>query len=423
MRYFILPPLILVKYVYIMNIFRWSRYHNAFAAYCSAALVQLFFLWHFNLYSSPGTLRSVLGFVFISQIALGLEPGAVKGAVLSGQLTESDVVPLQLISTSPLFKAITITPLIVVLWYLGLDTEIKLQFIFFWTVSLFALGFCTNEMRSVLDLYGSYGAAVWLKQGGSSFSFLILFFSFIMTRSIELSFTVSLIARALLLVAFIFFYRKYLTGFQKRPLHDSKRKRDRQWRTLMAASVLSAIGGSSDRFAAFRYLTPQEVGIYVLVYEAFTKIWLVPYLVGPIIFVQYARGSHQNRLFFNSVTGIAIGTIGLILGLLFINLALPEFFGAVKIEKNLVPYLAVFLAAISVSAVAQLFVARIQGSGSGGLVPTALSAHLVISLVLFWASSMHFGLKGLFIAWLIKSAIELVSFVFILNRKSNHGFH
>jgi hypothetical protein len=187
---------------------------------------------------------------------------------------------------------------------------------------------------------------------------------------------------------------------------------DRRWIDLAALSAIGAASGGADRLFGLRFLTPVAYGGYFLTYELFSKFWLIPYLLSPILFARAASGAPAGRGA-DRFAGVAWGvtafagsaflaaTAGLVtLAPAILRQVVGAGFGLATVG---------FAAAVVVNSFAQLRVAELQGAGRSRRAALAAAFGAAVSIPLFFVAARAFGAGGLLLAWLAKSVLELAA--------------
>jgi hypothetical protein len=387
------------------------RLAGAALAYGTTAVVQLGALFLLNRLVPTTEIPLVLQFLFFTQLLAGLEPGTAKAMLLKRDRGSDLLLPLMGLLQVPLIKAVVVTPLIGIGWTIMSHGDIRWWLIAIWVPLLSGVGFATAELRTAFDAHGRYGQAIWLKQGGLTLGTIALVGFILGGLQWELAASLSIVVRMAWLTLMFFAGRDVV-----RPRCDNDELfgnhwRDSRWIDFASASVLAALSGSIDRIVAFQFLGPQDVASYVLIYELFSKIWLLPYVLGPMIFAERATGKDGARLFRLGVI-LVVGTGASLLAITAFSLtAMPElvweFFGQ---PLSLWPTLA-FALALVLAALTQLGLPLLQGSGGTRAATTILLVGVVTTLPIFWWSASSFGLNGLLVAWLVKSILE---FIFVI---------
>ncbi len=365
-------------------------------AYLATALVVLTVVVLLRGRVSADTLRAVLGFYFICALAAGLEPATVKAAVLAGGREPDDLAGILAASA---VKGVAAAPILALLWWFA-EPRTPLCVLMLSPLPAVA-GFWATDLRVVLDLRGRHASAVWLKQGTLAGGFALL--ALMVGTGVPLfwSALVSSLARLVppVLVALGNDLGRWKVGGFLR---------DARWPELAAISAVAAAGGSVDRVLALRYLPASTYAGYLVVYELFSRFWLIPYLVAPILFARLAAGdasrplmsrawfatSAMGALFVCAVAGVTVSAPAMAARLL-----------AVSFE----PAVIAFAAAVAVGALTQLRIAQMQGSGAvrRALLVTAFGT--LVAGVSFFAGVRAMGVPGLYWAWLVKSVIEFAA--------------
>ena len=365
-------------------------------AYLATALAVLAMVVMLRGRVSPDTLRAVLGIYFISALTAGLEPATVKAAVLvTGRAPEN----LAGVLAAGAVKSLAAAPILALVWWLA-DPRTPLSLLALSPLPAVA-GFWATDLRVVLDLRGRHAAAVWLKQGSLAAGFVLL--AGMVGAGVPLfwSALVSSLARlappALIALGYNM-GRWRVGGFL----------RDGRWLELAAISAVAAAGGSVDRVLALRYLPASTYAGYLVVYELFSRFWLIPYLVAPILFARLAAGDSSRALI--SRAWFATSTMGalFVCGVASVSLSAPTLAGRM-VGVPFGPPVIALAAAVTIGALTQLRIAQMQGSGAvrRALLVTAFGT--LVSGVVFFVGIRAMGLPGLFWAWLIKSAVEFAA--------------
>jgi hypothetical protein len=280
-----------------------------------------------------------------------------------------------------------------------------------WTPAIVVAGFCATDLRVLLDLRGDHAGAIALKQGSLAGGMVLAGLLMGFRAPLGLAVGVSTMARLapLLLWGLIEPDQGALAEVGGRV---GRLLADRRWLELAAVSLIAAIGGSTDRLFGLRYLGPEAYGGYYVIYEILTKFWLIPYLLGPVVFARQAAGDHgqgfvrvARRLTLAAgavfVAGVA-GALALFPDRLAIVIGVSP-----SALVSFGPAILVFAFAVVVSSVCQLRVAELQGAGRPRQAMIAVGLSAALSLPLFFVASRDFGAPGLLTAWLLKQLAEL----------------
>ncbi len=183
---------------------------------------------------------------------------------------------------------------------------------------------------------------------------------------------------------------------------------DRRWLDFAGVSALAAAGGSLDRLLALRLLPAATYGGYYLLYELFSRFWLIPYLITPILFARVVGGQDEAALIRGAWRLTAGAGALFVAGVAVITAFAPNLLGRwLGGELGMAPV--AFAAAIVLAAFTQLRVVELQGRGAArrALAVTFLGALVAGSA--FSIGLAAFGLAGLLWAWLVKSVVELAA--------------
>lgn len=355
---------------------------------------------------SPSLLRDALSFFFIATLAAGLEPATVKAAVLGGE--GGPAVPgagMGAYLCASVIKALAASPFLAALWAFS-DPKIDLTCLV-WTPLVTVAGFVATDLRVLFDVRGRHALAIWLKQGSLMVGLLSLCALLLAGAPLFWAIGVSTALRLCLIAAFPLMPQ---AGGAAAPLWRAVRRLlgDSRWMELAGASVIAASSGSMDRILALRYLAPGTYSGYYLLYEVFSKFWLLPYLLGPIIFARRAAGQQADQF----IRGAWRFT--LLAGLCFVALVGGIVVWAPAVVDRVVgasfgPLIVVFAVAIVAGAFTQLRIADLQGSGATRRATILIAFGAVVSAVAFFGFIRNMGADGLFWAWLVKSVVELVA--------------
>ncbi len=365
--------------------------------YVAAAAAILLTLFLLRGVVSPIVLRGVLGFVFVAALSGGLEPGTVKAAAL-GPGGVDLAAPVAYLTAGAL-KALVASPVLAALWRFADPSADPAVLV--WLPLIAVAGFCATDMRVLLDLKGRYGLAIALKQGSLAGGVVIVGALAALKAPLFWAVGVATLARLALLAPAL--WRgpvAALTPAVRRLLGD------RRWLELAAVSVIAAASGSADRVFGLRYLSPAAYAGYYLTFELFSKFWLIPYVIGPILFARQAAGERSGRFIggawaFTALAGLAF----LIAAAALMRLAPGPLTRLTGISFG--PATLVFAAGVVVGSFTQLRMAQIQGAGASRRAAGISAVSAVFSILLFYLAARSYGAEGLLIAWLVKSLVEL----------------
>lgn len=355
----------------------------------------------------PATLRELLGFYFIAALASGLEPGTAKALFIG----ESRDAGLSAVLGASALKALVVSPVLGLVWRFaapGLSLATLLT-----TPLIVIAGFWATDVRVLLDLRGRHARAVWLKQGSLAAGFVLA--AILVGAGVPLLWAVliSTLGRLCLPV---------LAGWTGQASTSATRSpvallSNTPWIAFAGVSVLGAAGGSIDRVVALRWLPAADYSGYYLLYELFSRFWLLPYLITPILFARIAAGL-GGGLFadwswrFTWLAGLAF-VVG-VAGVAVCAPGLPHGF----LGQNFGPPTVAFAGAIAISALTQLRVATLQAGGQARHALLATVAGALVAVVAFGFGVRQGGVDGLLWAWLLKSTVEFS--VAMVGGRSDH---
>lgn len=381
-----------------------ARAAVAAGAYLVTAVVAAVAIVALRRAITPAALQSALGFFFIAVLAAGIEPATVKAAVLRGRADGASEVGASTWLAACAVKALVASPLLVLLWRFA-DPRIALAD-FVWLPAVALAGFAATDLRVLFDIQGRHAGAIWLKQGGLAGGLAAL--ALLIWAGVPLFWAIGVsTAGRLALVAWV----AAALSRGAAPVSLGRVKDllgDIRWVELAAASLIAALGGSTDRILALRYLPAAAYAGYYLLYEVFSRFWLLPYLLTPILFARLAAGQESGvfirrgwlatgaagAAFVAAVAGLCVAAPGL----------LSRFLGA-----SFGPYPVAFAAAVAIGALTQLRIAELQGLGAARRATVIVGLCAVFSAVVFFVLVRRMGVEGLMLAWLVKSVVELAA--------------
>ena len=351
----------------------------------------------------PAVLRGFLGFVLIATLAAGLEPGTAKAAALGEAGADGAGVPAYLVVGA--LKGLAASPILAVLWRFS-DPAVTLPTLA-WTPAVAVAGFCATDLRTLFDLRGRYALAIGLKQG--SLAGGVALTGGLIALGTPLAWAVGAASMARLALLGLRPPGTRPSGGARDTWRQARRLlADRRWIDLAAVSVIAAASGSTDRVFGLRYLSPAAYGGYYLVYEIFSKFWLIPYVLSPILFARRASGDASDG-FIRGAWGLtAVAGGGFLAATAGLLLLAPALLARVIGAAFGWPIL-VFAAAVVVSSFAQLRLAELQGAGRSRQAVMATGLGALVCIPLFFVAARNFGAPGLLLAWLVKSAVDLAA--------------
>jgi hypothetical protein len=354
----------------------------------------------------PSALSRFLGFVVIASLSAGLEPGTVKAAALDPQGARD--IPGAAFLAAGALKAIAASPVLALLWRFA-DPDVPAGALA-WTPALAIAGFCATDLRTGLDLRGRYAVAIGLKQGSLAGGVALAGCLIAVGASLPGAVAASCLARLAFLGLAAHRAEREGSPWRGGLAHLGGQVRrllgDRRWIDLAAVSAIAAASGGADRLFGLRYLSPAAFGGYYLTCELFSRFWLIPYLLSPIVFARRASGVPDDgfaRAAWGLLGAAGAAYLAITAGLLLlapglVRQVIGPFLGA--------PTLA-FVAAVVVNSFSQLRVAELQSVGRSRRAAVAIAASAGISIPLFYLCARGFGGSGLLWAWLAKSVLEL----------------
>lgn len=363
----------------------------------------------------PELLQSVLSYIFISSLSAGIEPGTAKANLLrtdaQGKVFRFAYPWLFIAGVG---KAILVAPLFMAAWYLSDTGGLGTFSVMMWSPVVVAVGFMTTDLRAAFDANGRYASAIWLKQGGLSAGLISLVLTIGCGLPIQAAIAISVLIRLAWLIIFVARGTPYL---EKIPLKSETfltEGLDRRWIDLALTSTLGALGGGLDRIIAFGCLGASEANVYYITYEILSKFWLIPYLFVPIVFASRVRNKRESstvRLAVTGITGFGIVFVG---SVTLITVFSPNLIGWVNSAALSNEGVILFAGAIVLTSFSMVLNADLQGIDKTRAVTTIALFSLLISAVAFYTLTTYASLYGLYVAWLLKSSLELaMTLIFI----------
>jgi hypothetical protein len=345
----------------------------------------------------PDQLRLLLSYLVISTIASGLEPGTSKAAALTKGL--GGMPPMASIGLISAMKGLIAAAVLAMLWKVC-DPSAPFQLLLL-TPLIGIAGFCTTDLRVVLDLEDHHLGAILLKQGSSCAGAVVAVMLMLAGSS---AFPAILVASCARVVALFPALRLHVPAREVlRGARDLLK--DQRWLEFAGASALSAASGSMDRLVALRYLPAAMLGSYYVSFEILSRFWLLPFLIVPILFARRVKGEISGG--FLRMAWVITAALGLLfLGVLgMIGLLRPEFVMAVT-GRPIDSATFGLAAAVVISSLSQLRAAELQASGHARHLMYFLAFGVVASGLIFGVAASHYGVPGLMWGWLLKTMIE-----------------
>lgn len=348
---------------------------------------------------APATLRGFLAFVFIASLAAGLEPGTAKADALDPDHRAG----LPAILAVSALKGLLAAPILILVWRFA-DPTVG------WgalasTPGLCIAGFCVTDLRVLHDLRGRYALAVGLKQGSLAGGVALTGGLLAAGVSLAPAVAASTLAR-LALAAAAGLDEQARRGVSPSWADIRRLAVDPRWLDLAAVSAIAAVSGSADRVFGLRFLDAAAYGGYFLIFELFSKFWLIPYVLAPIVFARQAAGQEAGAFLrgawgFTAVAGAVF--LAALAGWLWLAPAtLARLVGAAFGPATLM-----FGAGVVIGSFVQLRIAALQGEGASRRAAVVSAFSALFSLALFYVAARTWGAAGLLSAWLVKSLVEL----------------
>ena len=376
-------------------------------AYISTAIMFVAVLMYLKEILLPVSLQGVLSYIFIAATAAGIEPGTAKAQYLRAD-TNAEVFRFSArqLFTSAVGKAILLSPVLIAAWILTNASGLDNLSMAVCAPVVLTIGFMTTEMRVVLDINGRYASAIWLKQGSLSIGLLCLAGSLAVGQSLLTAIALSLAMRLVWLIAFLARGKQYLGAEPVNRKPGLRNGLSEHWVQLVLTSMLGAVAGSMDRIVALRYLDASDANGYYIVYEILSKFWLVSYLLAPVVFSKRARYKDQSR--FVVFAGSVVSVIGIIFvaAVVLVTTFWPQMMLYISDSVRAGSSVGLFAGAIVLSGLSMILNADLQGMGQTKAVTTFTFLGMVVSAISFYALTSYAALPGLYLAWLIKAALE-----------------
>jgi len=294
-------------------------------------------------------------------------------------------------------------PVLAVIWRFADPSVAPVDLL--WTPLVTIAGFGATDLRVLLDLRGRHGLAIALKQGSLAGGVVVLGLAVAMKAPLTLAIGVSTLAR---LVGLAVAARLAEGGVDWMRTWRAARRLlgDWRWLELAAISVIATAGGSIDRVFGLRLLSPADYSGYYLTYEILSKFWLLPYLLGPIMFARQANGD-DGRAFARGAWALtAASAVAFLAGVAGVMAFVPSLLVRVVGASFGVATL-VFALGVAVSAFVQLHVAQLQGAGRARVAVAAMGLAAVVTAPLLYLAAARYGAPGLLWAFLAKVILEV----------------
>jgi O-antigen/teichoic acid export membrane protein len=352
--------------------------------------------------ASAAEVGHVLSYYAVTQLASGVEPGATKARLLTGQEARGR---LALTAAAP--KALIGALLLSLIWRFA-DSSVPWTALLCTPLIAFA-GLATTELRVGLDARGEHALAQALKQSSQIIGLLVVGAAVLAKLPFVLGVGAAALVRIAIALALV---------WREAPASGSavmENLRHPMWWMLAGGSLVGSVGGNIDRWVAQHDLAPQVFATYFLLYEPLVRFWVIPYLLDPIIFARRAARLPTGDLLLAAWALVATGFAGLLGVVWFAMTFLPRL-----TESYLggpVGFLIYPLAVgIGLNGFSQIAMSQLQSAGRVRAGLTATSITLVVSAALFGLLIPRFGLAGLAYGWLARSIIEL-AVIFVLGRE------
>ena len=389
------------------------------AAYVTTSAVVLVSAVGLGRMTTPTILAGVLSVFFISILSGGLEPGTSKALIVQGLGASPTRQQYRGIALASGVKALLASVPLAALWLIS-DKSLSIGLLASLPFIVLA-GFLTTDFRVLLDAQGRYASAIWFKQSGMIISFGTLAGLVALGLGLEWAVAYSTLVRlgwTGAALAWCYALAPFDAKFATPPLDYAARLlKQRSWVHFALVSALATLSGSLDRVAALRLLSPADYNAYFVIYEVVTKLWLLPYLIAPILFAKRASGNVDKHLLI--VMHLIVGVAGLSFATAVVVTAalMPNLFQFVTglSQVPIIP-LAAFALAIVISSFCQLVLVDLQARGGARSATILTLVSLASAVVMFYSLTYQLGLGGLLLAWLLKSSLELIISIGVLRR-------
>jgi hypothetical protein len=375
----------------------------ATTVYGAAAVVSLVTVIIARRDLPPETLRILLSYLVIATISAGLEPGTVKAAALMGG--GRDLPPAAAILIISTLKALVAAAILAMVWRLsapGLPARILLL-----TPLITIAGFCTTDLRVLMDLEDHHTRAIAFKQVSTVASAVMATVMMIGGVSAFWAILAASLSRFIMLAPALREAVSWRTIFER----TRGLLKDSRWIEFAGASALSATTGSLDRLFALHYLPGAALGGYYVTFEILSRFWLLPYLLAPILFARRVRGEASGGFLRGAWIITAIAATAFMTLLSLIVLIRPPIVAALAGRRMDGASLAL-AAAVIISSFNQLRIAELQASGRGRRVILVLSASVVWATLIFWVFARYFGAAGLMWGWALRTCLDFLGMRF-----------
>jgi hypothetical protein len=222
-----------------------SRALGLTLAYLFTSLITIAAIFVLRGHADPSALKFFLGFVFITGLSAGLDPGTAKAAFLRHKIGEPAAGAAEIILLSAAKGAVA--SLGVGLLWAAADPTATFG-VLAWALPITVAGFIVTDYRVSLDWSGRHQQAIWLKQGSLALGVAVAAISLGLGHAPPTALLWSTLARLAWTAVFL-----RLAQTPQRPTDDTVRTaigrmaRDPRWVSILSMSVISALSGSMDR--------------------------------------------------------------------------------------------------------------------------------------------------------------------------------
>lgn len=390
-----------------------ARISNIVFAYLVSAIVVIASLYVIKLSPELNSQTELMVFVLIVSMISGIELGIVKSVLAFSNTSEKYLsFDLNKLIKLSFLRVIPVSFGISLLWFF-LDNKSSIIEMYIFSLLLSFIAVASSEVRVIFDHFGKHSKAVWAKQGGLSLGM----FCFASGMLLGMSFHVSVIAYVVVRSAWILFQFKNIQKFnlkQKQIKFNSKETG--QWVGFHGVSILSMVSGNLDRILVSYFLIANEVLDYFLIYEIFTKYWLIAYLANPILFTYLTKSKDNFKKIRSVFFWLSIFSLLSVFVFWIFIVFFPNGFSDIFKIQVKVDYIFMFLIAIVVNSITQSIITVIQAKGESRKVFLINILITLLMVFIFILMASESGLVGVILAWLIKSFIELFAFLLFYSR-------
>lgn len=179
-----------------------------------------------------------------------------------------------------------------------------------------------------------------------------------------------------------------------------------------------------DRFIVARYLTAQELSLYVASQDILIRYLLIPWstamVLMPVFSASTTHKAEARRLFHTNEKQTMLLSLAILILVLLATLTIRQLLSAINIPEVMLQIVAIQMVGVFFCAISQLSLVYLYARGKPGLITLIYSVEALIYLLAAPVVFKQYGIIGACIVWTSRLVIEFGLLRFSAGREIKH---